>query len=303
MKRLVQGFTLLAAGIGSVSSVGCGVLLPYSVSCDIAIKSVAVSADFSVHQYSYDFSCDRNGYDGQVQGSTDLKSGQTKESVTRGAASMLSSGICAQDPWTATTSEGICHDMLISVNTTGDVPPLPYDQAGNLSNMPGAFYLAPEHRDQLRAALDTAVADMKAKNNRPQLGDQLPLPSGATQAAIVCGAVSLEFAGKVVEPAANQQITYPAAVTINVQRAVTPCPGGTNFDLQWQYLDGATWTDVDILPSIDSAVDAARRAIPQETFWPYENSTTSDRFRVRARLHGNANAPWTDWTEFTLLGA
>ncbi len=112
-------------------------------------------------------------------------------------------------------------------------------------------------------------------------------------------------------PSEGQQVTAPDPVSLNVKRGAAPgCTAALDgvdpvFDVEWEYADasGAYTIAPPIVASFDGRVATHAIQIPFASFAQYAASPTGTAWRVRARLSLQPDAVWSDWVNFTLVGA
>lgn len=157
----------------------------------------------------------------------------------------------------------------------------------------------------------------------PSSPSSTPTPQCATPPCLLGGPlpnIDLSFLGalapyiaRITSPTANQ--LFSGDVLVNVVRAQQDKDDGL-FDLQWGFLQAGSWQTPDSGPldQIDKSSFPNGVSLPNSAFktFPCGSDAASCQFRnwrVRARLHGVAaapfpsGAPWSDWVPFRVCSA
>lgn len=148
--------------------------------------------------------------------------------------------------------------------------------------------------------------DMMALNSESELPQPTPTPKpvinpgslGNIPSILQSCPATKEVVG-VTAPNIGQ--IYSGSVPLNVRLAVGDCNGLTPlYDLQWQVrLPGqSVWSSATVLAQLDGKQNPNGVTLPAGQFAPYKQFGTTTDMRVRARLHSDPNAPWSDWRSF-----
>lgn len=177
-------------------------------------------------------------------------------------------GDCGSDPW---LSGQLCKRRPGSDRLVGDRS-LVADLHLDSTQFPvSAALLTPELRVDLKKALDGFLADAAAKD-----------PCSPANLAVV---IQNPWEGQL----------YRASVPVVVRRVNESCDrDAQKFDLQWQWLppvgdSQAGWQDRDVIATLDRT---GSRISPTDL--------AMGTWRVRARLSGHPQAPWSDWVSFAV---
>jgi hypothetical protein len=115
----LAGALLTAAGLAL--SVGCGLDVVGTLSCDIA--NVQVSGTPTRHIYAFDFTCNAPEYNGKIKGAYDTESRRVEEKVQNTNGTLTAVWTCPSDPWLS--AQVRCQRGAVQANykNKADVPP------------------------------------------------------------------------------------------------------------------------------------------------------------------------------------
>lgn len=254
------------------------------VSCP-TISNVNVTADTNTGEHFYNFTA-HCGVDGDYKVNGNWYPGSTnlaQEFITEVGGQQLSGGTASQcpplDPWVNAGS------LCLFSGDWGDVPPA-------ISSLPSygfpasAFLLNAAERAQLKSALDAALKPKATPTPNPGI---IVLPGGLLPPA--CPASSLN--AQLAQPMANG--TYATTVPIKVTLAANPCNAALKFDLEWQW-SGQPGVDQPVLAMLDETANPNGTSVQHAAFGGH-----SGGWQVRAKVHGQVNAPWSSWDTFQVL--
>jgi hypothetical protein len=295
MKRFVVLAPAVALGLGTVLATACSFTLSTApFYCDVSVGSATVNMPANMPDVHFD-DVSRNYHVTANCTYPDRKGNYHKLAVTADAGyypanhkahevlltddpndHLTSDWTCDGDPW---LSAGVACTQIDAVG----VMPAGYDQSNGTLPV-SAEYLDVHNRATIAQML---WEDFARKNQNPCTFNQSSL------------------AARIVAPLANHTYTYPAdaQIPLNVQRTQN-CSDGIApvFDLQWQLQDyqSGTFSDKPVLAQFSGTANPSGTTVAFTTFVNYQTVQIFNTWRVRARLSGQPNAPWSDWSVFNL---
>jgi hypothetical protein len=282
MIKKLLGIALLAGAF--VPAVGCMLDtsgLPHELSCP-TISNVNVTADTNTGEHFYTFTA-HCGIDGNYKIEGNWYPGLTnlaQEFITEVGGQQRSGGTAshcpALDPW---VNAGVFCLLSSDWGDTSAVNSLP-----SFAFPASAFLLNNAERAQLKAALDQALQPQGSS------GPSISFSTGVVGVLqpVSCPASSLN--AQLTQPLANAG--YAADVQVTATLAGNPCNVAQKFDLQWQW-SGQPGVDQSVLALLDEVANPNGVMVPHSAFGGHTGG-----WQVRARVHGQTNAPWSSWDHF-----